>query len=739
MTESHRHPSPPGHEAPSTGAHASHGDTAHSPASHAPADTVGKPHTPPPHTLAEHAPSGGSPGNHSAHAAHDGHSGHDKHAGHSPEAFRRKFWGSLLLTALVLAFDPHFLGLFGLSMPALAGARFVAPVLGTVLYGYGGWPFLDGAVREARARTPGMMMLIALGITVAFVYSLAVTFGLATGMALWWELATLVTVMVLGHWIEMASVQGASRALDGLAALVPATAHRFVGTRVEDVPVEALTEGDVLLVRPGEALPVDGDVVDGASSVNEAFLTGESRPVSKTAGDEVVAGSVNGEGALTVRVRRTGEATTLSQIRRLAEEAQVSRSRFQHLADRAAAALFFVALGAGVLTFGGWLLVGADLAFAVERTITVLVMACPHALGLAIPLVVVNATGLAARNGLLVRNREAFERARDIRVVAFDKTGTLTLGNHVVRGVVAAEGHDESAVLRIAAALEARSEHPLARAVVAEAARRGIEVPPVGDFEVAAGQGVAGTVDGDRYEIGRPEWDGESGAALPALLKSALAAAESRGESAVVLRHGGHPLALVTFADEVRASAGHAVRALQQAGVTPVMITGDAEAVARTVAAELGIEHVYARVLPGDKADLVRRLKSGDGTVRRVAFVGDGLNDAPALLEADLGVAIGAGTNVAIESADVVLMDDDPMDVVRALRLSRATVRKMRQNLFWATSYNVVALPLAAGVASGVGLVLSPAVGAVFMSASTVIVAVNALLLRRTRLDAPAL
>lgn len=674
-----------------------------------------------------------------AHAGHESHARHDKHAGHSPDAFRRKFWGSLLLTGLVLGFDAHFLGLFGRTLPDLPGARLVAPVLGSILFVYGGWPFLQGAAREVRARTPGMMLLVALGITVAFVYSLAVTLGVASGMALWWELATLVTVMVLGHWIEMASVQGASKALDSLSALVPVVAHRLDGSHVEDVPVDALVEGDVLLVRPGEALPVDGVVDDGASSVNEAFLTGESRPVAKDVGDEVVAGAVNGEGALTVRVRRTGEATTLSQIRRLAEEAQRSRSRFQHLADRAAAALFFIALGAGVLTFGGWLLAGADLAFAVERTITVLVMACPHALGLAIPLVVVNATGLAARNGLLVRNREAFERARDIRVVAFDKTGTLTMGNHVVRSIVAAERDDADGALTIAAALEARSEHPLARAVVAEATRRGLAVPVVENFEVAAGQGVAGTVGGGRYAIGRPEGTGATDTALPESLQNALADAEGRGESAVVLRQAGRPIALLTFADEVRASARDAVRALQRAGVTPVMITGDAEAVARTVAAELGIERVHARVLPGDKADLVRRLKSGDGGARRVAFVGDGLNDAPALLEADLGVAIGAGTNVAIESADVVLIEDDPIDVVRALRLSRATYRKMRQNLFWATSYNVVALPLAAGIASGVGLVLSPAVGAVFMSASTVIVAVNALLLRRTRLDAPAL
>jgi len=681
-----------------------------------------------------------------AHASHDGHhavdhgsdhggdhGGHDKHAGHSPEMFRAKFWGSLALTVGVLAFDEHFLGLFGLRPLAVPFAAWIAPVLGTALYAYGGWPFLQGARRELGARAPGMMTLIALGISVAYFYSLAVTLGLSAGMALWWELATLVTIMVLGHWIEMASAQSASRALDHLASLVPDVAHRLVGGRVEDVPVSALREGDLVLVRPGEQVPVDGSVTEGASSVNEAFLTGESKLVEKEVGAEVVAGSVNGEGALTLSITRTGEQTTLSQIRRLVEEAQSSRSRFQNLADRAAGWLFYIALASGVATFVAWLVLGATLDYAVIRSVTVLVMACPHALGLAIPLVVVNGTALAAKHGLLVRNREAFERARNVRVVAFDKTGTLTEGQHGLRAVYAdpsGGGPSEDDALRLAAALEARSEHPLGAAIVDEAERRGLEVPAIEGFEVAAGRGVSGTVDGTAYRIGRPEWAAETGAAFPDVLRRGLAEAEGRGEGVVALMDGARVLGLFALADRVRQSAKEAVTRLRAEGVETVMITGDAEAVAQTVAADLGLTRYHARVLPADKAALIRTLREAGP----VAFVGDGINDAPALLEADLGVAIGAGTNVAIESADVVLVKDDPLDVVRALALSRATYRKMVQNLFWATGYNVVALPLAAGVLAPWGLVLSPAVGAVFMTASTVIVAVNAVLLRRTRL-----
>jgi len=666
---------------------------------------------------------------HDAHGGHAGHEGHDKHAGHSPEMFRNRFWFSLVLTVPILYFDMHFQEWFNYSAIQFPGVSWVQPVLGAVLFFYGGWPFLQGAGHELRARQPGMMALISLAISVAFIYSIVVTFGVIEGMPLYWELATLILIMVLGHWIEMASVQGASRALENLAALVPSTAHKLTGNRTEEVSVADLAEGDRILIRPGEQVPADGVVTDGASSVNEAFLTGESRPVPKENGAEVVAGAVNGEGALTVEVRRTGDQTTLSQIQRLVAEAQASRSRFQNLADRAAGWLAYIAIGAGTLTFITWLVLGFDLNFAITRTVTVLVMACPHALGLAIPLVIVNATAMSAKNGILVRNREAFERARDLKVVAFDKTGTLTEGKFGVRGVYTG-GMAEDEALTLAAALEGRSEHPLAKAVVEEANSRSLRTLDVRDFEVVAGKGVSGTVNGSRYRIGRPEWVEEQGLTLSQDLKRGLSEAEARGESVIAMMDGEKALALFALADKVRQSAKEAVKRLKEAGVQPVMITGDAEAVAKTVAQELGIERFHARVLPENKANIIKELKRSGST----AFVGDGINDAPALLEADLGVAIGAGTNVAIESADLVLIEDDPLDVVRALRLSRATYRKMIQNLFWATGYNAFALPLAAGVAYAWGLLLSPAVGAVFMSASTVIVAVNAVLLRRTKL-----
>ena len=661
------------------------------------------------------------------HSDHAGHGSHDKHAGHSPEMFKNRFWLSLALSLPVIYYAAFFEDIFGYQAVQFPGSAWVSPVLGIILYFYGGWPFLEGAAHELRARQPGMMTLITLAITVAFGYSLAVTLGLP-GMPFYWELATLVVIMLLGHWLEMASVQGASRALEHLASLVPSTAHKLIGEKVEDVSVGELRAGERILIRPGEQVPVDGVVVEGASSLNEAFLTGESRPVSKGVDDEVVAGAVNGEGALTVVVTRTGDETTLSQIQRLVEEAQGSRSRFQNLADRAAGWLFYLALGVGALTFIAWFAV-TDLQMAITRAVTVLVIACPHALGLAIPLVTVNATAMSAKNGILVRNREAFERARDLRIVAFAKTGTLTEGAFGVRQVYTQE-LSEGEALRLAAGLEARSEHPLGRAITDEAERRGVALPSVQDFEVAAGQGVGGTLEGRAYRIGRAEW--AEGLAFPEPLRAGLDEAEARGESVIVLMDDRTVLALFALADRVRSSAKEAVQQLQKLGVQPVMITGDAEAVAATVAHELGLKRFHARVLPQDKADIVRKLKEEGHT----AFVGDGINDAPALLGADLGVAIGAGTDVAIESADLVLVEDEPLDVVAALKLSKATYGKMIQNLFWATGYNAVALPLAAGVLAYWGVLLSPAVGAVLMSLSTVIVAVNATLLRRVKLGA---
>lgn len=676
-----------------------------------------------------HHPSPSEPKHAHPSGEHASHTGHDKHAGHTPEMFRDRFFVSLLLTLPILYFSEHLQDWFGYRAAQFPGSAWVNPVLGTILYFYGGLVFLKGALRELRARTPGMMTLIALGITAAYGYSLAVSLGLP-GMPFYWELATLIDVMLLGHWLEMASVQAASRALEELSKLMPTTAHRILGDRIEDIPVSALKEGDLILIRPGEQVPADGVVVEGASTMNEAFLTGESRPVPKEPGDEVVAGAVNGEGALKVRVTRTGEATTLSQILRLVQEAQASRSRFQALADRAAGWLFYIALTLGTLTFLVWLALGRDFNFALSLAVTVVVIACPHALGLAIPLVMVNATALAARHGILVRNREAFERAREIRFVALDKTGTLTEGRFAVRAIYAEEFSEEE-VLSLAAALEAFSEHPLAQAIVEAAEGRGLPRPEVRDFQAVPGKGVEGTLEGKRYRVGRPEWAEELGLRVSEALKRGLREAEGRGESVVALMDEERVLAYFALADRIRPSAKEAVQRLKAMGLTPVMITGDAEAVAKTVAQELGIQRYHARVLPQDKARIVRELKTQGPT----AFVGDGINDAPALLEADLGIAIGAGTNVAIESADLVLVESDPLDVVRALLLARATYAKMVQNLFWATGYNAIALPLAAGVAYPFGIVLSPAVGALFMSLSTVIVALNATLLRRVRLD----
>lgn len=655
------------------------------------------------------------------------HSQHDKHAGHRPEIFKRRFFICLILTLPVLYYAPMLQLWFGYRIVAFPGSEWISPILSTLIYFYGGWVFLRGAWREFQSKI-GMMTLVALAITVAFVYSLAVTFGLQ-GEPFYWELATLVDVMLLGHWIEMRSVQGASQALEHLADLVPRVAHRIVNDRIEDVPVDTLQPDEEILVRPGEQIPIDGEVVEGASSVNEAFLTGESRPVTKQVKDEVVAGAVNGEGALTVKVTRTGEQTTLSQIMRLVEEAQNSKSRYQALADQLAYWLTIVAIAIATLTFILWRAFNPDLTFAINRAVTVLVIACPHALGLAIPLVIMNATAMSARHGILVRSREAFERARSIQTIAFDKTGTLTEGRFGVQRIYT-DGIDELKALEIAATLESLSEHPLAQAIVQEADRHQIQFSRGEDFQAIPGSGVQGTMNGQRYRVGRPEWVHELQLTFSAALQAGLEQSESRGESAIVLMNDQQVLAVFGLADQVRESAREAIARLQAMGVQVVMITGDAEAVAKTVAEELNIDRYYARVLPQDKASLIRRLKAEKPT----AFVGDGINDAPALTEADLGLAIGAGTNVAIESADLVLVNSNPLDATYALRLAKATYNKMLQNLFWATGYNIIGIPLAAGIASPLGIVLSPAVGAIFMSVSTVIVSINAMLLRRLKL-----
>jgi P-type Cu2+ transporter len=677
------------------------------------------------------APSGDHPG----HAAHEGHDrGHDAHAGHSEAMFRDRFWLSLVLTVPAVVWSEHPQMILGYRAPEFPGAFLVAPVFGTTVFLYGGRVFLRGAADELRARLPGMMTLISLAITVAFVWSVAVLLGVP-GEGLWWELATLVTIMLLGHWIEMRAVGQASGALKELAKLLPDMAVRIRGEALEEVPVSQLTEGDVILVRPGTSVPADGEVVEGRSALNEAMITGESRPVRKGEGDRVVAGTVNGEGSLRVQVTGVGEKTTLSGIMRLVGDAQTSRSRSQDLADRAAFLLTGVAIGAGTLTFLAWLLIGAEMAFTIARVVTVLVIACPHALGLAVPLVVAISTTLGARGGLLIRRRRGLEEARRIDVVVFDKTGTLTLGEFRVVDVAAAEGLSRDEALRLAAAVERDSEHAIARGIVRTAEGEGMRLPPVEDFEALPGRGVRARVDGRTVSVGGPALLDALGAEVPAALKAAAERGADRGEGALYLAEEGEVRAVLAVADAIRPESYEAVRRLHDAGIEVAMLTGDSRAVAGAVAGRLGIDTVFAEVLPDQKVEQIEALKAKG---RRVAMVGDGVNDAPALLTADVGIAIGAGTDVAVEAGDVVLVNSDPRAVSRIVDLSRATYRKMLQNLWWAAGYNVVAIPLAAGVLAGWGVVLQPAMGAILMSASTVIVALNAQLLRRTRPGEPS-
>ncbi len=667
----------------------------------------------------------------SAHGHDHAHEGaHDEHAGHSVEMFRSKFWISLALTIPTVLWGHMLLRLTGFQPPAFPGSQWIAPVFGTAVFLYGGRVFLQGAWRELKDRLPGMMTLISLAIAVAFVFSAAVTLGFP-GMPLWEELATLVTVMLLGHWIEMKSIFQAQGALQELAKLLPGTAERLVGETVETVPIDALRDGDLLLIRPGASIPADGVVREGQSSVNEAMITGESRAVAKQGGDAVIAGTVNGDGSLRVKVTRTGERTALAGIMRLVEQAQTSRSRAQTLADRAAYFLTLVAIGAGALTLFAWLALGATGAFAIERLVTVLVIACPHALGLAVPLVIAISTTLGAGSGLLVRDRRGLEEARNLDAVVFDKTGTLTLGEHRVVDLVAVEGISVDEALRLAAAVEQDSEHAVARAIVTSAREREIQIPRSTGFAAIPGRGVQASVDGRSLQAGGPNLLAKLTVQPAPELRRFAEAAGERGQGTIYLVEGERVLAAFAVADAVRPESAEAVRRLHEHGIEVVMLTGDAPVVANAVAEEIGIDTVFAGVLPEQKAEKIRELQDRG---KRVAMVGDGVNDAPALVTADVGVAIGAGTDVAVEAGDVVLVRSDPRDVARIIELSRATWRKMVQNLWWAAGYNIVAIPLAAGALQPWGIVLNPAAGAVLMSASTVIVAINAQLLRRVAL-----
>jgi len=663
-----------------------------------------------------------------ADAQHD----NDKHAGHSPNMFKKKFWLSLVLTIPVLLYSQTVMSWFNLQMPAFTGSQWIPAVLGTVIFFYGGLVFLKGAKAEIASRMPGMMTLIAMAITVAFTYSLAVSLNLVAGMDFWWELATLVTIMLLGHWLEMASISNAQGALKELAKLLPDEAEVVISSGTKKVSVSELKIGDKILVRPGSSIPVDGEVVKGESDVDEAMLTGESKPVKKTTKANVIAGTINGSGSLTVRVAKLGDDTALAGIMKLVADAQNSKSKTQVLADKAAFYLTFVAIGAAIVTLIGWAVFSDEsLAFILERVVTVLIIACPHALGLAIPLAAAISTTKAARHGLLIRERRALEAARRIDVVVFDKTGTLTKGEQGVVDILAVN-NDTTELLALAASVEADSEHPIAKAIVRSAEQKKAKISAAKNFSALSGRGARAVVNGKTVYIGGPRLLEEQKIDLPKdVQKTAIRAGED-GKTVVYVVSEKQILGAIMLADVIREESKEAVSALQQSGKRVAMLTGDSKAVALWVAKELGIKEYFAEVLPENKAEIVSKLQA-DGS--RVAMVGDGVNDAPALTQADVGIAIGAGTDVAIESAGIVLASSDPRGVAKVVKLSKATYTKMIQNIVWATGYNVLAIPLAAGVGVGFGFILSPAVGAVLMSFSTIIVAANAQLLRKISLS----
>jgi len=659
------------------------------------------------------------------------HQQHVDHRGHE-QMFRRRFWVSSLISVPVLLYSEAIQGWLRFVMPAFPGSAWITPVFSVFVFAYGGIPFLRMAVPEIRNRRPGMMLLISLAISVAFVYSLA-TLILPGTEAFFWELVTLIDIMLLGHWIEMRSVRQASGALDELAKLMPDTAERITeGGETEEVSVSELAEGDRLLVRPGASIPADAEVIDGESDVNESMITGESRPVSKTPGDKVIAGTINGDGSLRLRVTATGDETALAGIMRLVEQAQSSKSNTQILADRAAGWLFYIAIAVALLTAIAWIIGVGFQVEVIARVATVLVIACPHALGLAVPLVVAITTALGAQNGILVRDRLALEKARLLDTVIFDKTGTLTRGEFGVIDVATTDGWSRDQALALTAAVEGDSEHTIARGIRQSAAEHDLVLPPVTDFEAIKGRGIRASQDGRQIHVGGPRMLEALSMTLPESLRSFEEQANRKAHSVVYLIVEGRIAAALALADVIRPESYQAIQRLHEMGIQVAMLTGDSEAVASAVAEELGIDRYFAEVLPEDKDKKVQQLQR-EG--RQVAMVGDGVNDAPALTRADVGIAIGSGTDVAIESAGIILVQSNPLDVVKIFELSRASYRKMIQNLVWATGYNVVALPLAAGVLAPIGILLSPAVGAIFMSLSTVIVAINAQLLRGLKLS----
>ncbi|SDW78368.1 Cu2+-exporting ATPase [Marinococcus luteus] len=660
---------------------------------------------------------------HEEHEDHGG--GHDHHEHHSAMIadFKRRFFVSIILTVPILLLTPMIQGFLGLDW-AFPYDQWVLFGLATVVFFYGGWPFLTGAADELKQKSPGMMTLIGLAVVVAYGYSTMVVFGWE-GTQFFWELATLIDIMLLGHWIEMRSIMGASNALQELIKLMPHEARRVKADgETEEVSVDDLQQGDHVLIKPGEKVPVDGTIIKGRSSVDESMLTGESLPVEKNEQDEAIGGAVNQDGSLTIEVTKTGDQTYLSQVVTLVQEAQESKSRAQDLANRAAKWLFYAALGSGIVTFIIWWMVSGSTDSAVERAVTVMVISCPHALGLAAPLVVSVSTALSAKQGLLIRNRPPFESARKLDAVIFDKTGTLTQGSFGVTNVVPSGSYSEEQVLEFAGSVEQESEHPLAEGIVNEAKARNIKLHEVEDFQTMTGQGLEGSVNGSAVKIVSPGYMKDHQLTYD---EKTFEEKAEEGKTVVFVLVDGELIGMVALADMVRESAKEAVERLNEQGIKPIMLTGDNQRVADWVAAQLGIEEVYAEVLPDHKAEQVKKVQQSG---RKVAMTGDGINDAPALATADVGIAIGSGTDVAMETADIVLVQSNPLDVLSVIDLSRKTYRKMVQNLWWAAGYNIAAIPLAAGVLAPVGILLSPAVGALLMSISTVVVAINAQLLR---------
>lgn len=666
---------------------------------------------------------------HKMHAAHKhAEKGHAAHHAHMVEDFKRRFWISLILTIPVLILSPLIQSLlrFSLKFP---GDKFILFGISTFIYFYGGWPFLKGIFDELKKKQPGMMTLIALAITVAYVYSSGVVFGIR-GKFFFWELVTLIDIMLLGHWIEMRSVMGASRALEELARLMPSEAHLVLGDgSIKDIKLEELKQGDRVLIKPGEKIPADGRVIDGESEINEAMITGESKPVSKGANDEVIGGSVNGSGSLTIEVKKTGKDSYLSQVVELVRAASESKSKAQDFANRAAFWLTLIAVTAGVVTLIGWLTLGKEFVFALERMVTVMVITCPHALGLAIPLVIAVITALSAQNGLLIRNRTAFENARNLQMIVFDKTGTLTKGEFGVSDIISLGNWSENDLLRKVASIEANSEHTIAKGIVKKAKEKNLKLSKVEKFEAIAGKGAKAQVEGEEIFVGNKGiFDIANVKSVEAEKKMEEIALQDK--TIVFVISGKKIQGIVGLSDIIRDESKEAVGKLKDLGLEMAMITGDNNATAKYVAGELGLDTYFAEVLPDKKSEKIKQLQRQG---KKVAMVGDGVNDAPALAQADVGIAIGAGTDVAVETADVILVKNDPRNVVDVIALSRATQRKMVQNLVWATGYNIFAIPLAAGVLYKYGIILVPAVGALVMSLSTIIVAINARLISYKR------